>query len=101
MSDNLSIRLSGGLRYAALEENYQFSSSTTTSLGLTSLIGSTVSTLQTTTTTIESESDFWGIGPRLTAAPIWKPFHNTLTLWLGIPILKTSVEYSYFIALTP
>jgi hypothetical protein len=63
LSDSVSLRLSGGLRYAALEDNYK----TTTGL-----------------TTTKTENDFWGIGPRLTASPIWKPFHNNFRVFGNI-----------------
>jgi len=67
LSDSVSLRLSGGLRYAALEDNYK-STTTTTPPGPESI----------------TENDFWGIGPRLTASPTWKPFHNNFRVFGNI-----------------
>jgi hypothetical protein len=36
------------------------------------------------TTGDEVESDFWGIGPRFTASPTWKPFHNNFRVFGNI-----------------
>jgi hypothetical protein len=70
LSDSASLRLSAGLRYAALEDNYQTSISTVGGLVLTN--------------TQKKENDFWGIGPQLTASPTWKPFHNNFRVFGNI-----------------
>ncbi len=74
LSDSVSLRLSGGLRYAALKDNYK---TTERNTGLDLLVNGAF-------TTTKNENDFWGIGPRLTASPIWKPFHNNFRVFGNI-----------------
>ncbi|HIF54828.1 MAG TPA: hypothetical protein EYQ57_06600 [Methylococcaceae bacterium] len=74
LSDSVSLRMSAGLRYAALEDNYK---TTERNTGLDLLVNGAF-------TTTKNENDFWGIGPRLTASPIWKPFHNNFRVFGNI-----------------
>jgi len=79
LSDSVSLRLSGGLRYAALEDNYQ----TSTTIGVCCIDPGSPS-VSFLTNTQKNENDFWGIGPRLTASPTWKPFHNNFRVFGNI-----------------
>ena len=69
LSDNVALRLSGGIRSAIMNENLSssvaFAIPTTNSSSGPSISGST-----------DTKNDFWGIGPRVTASPTWKPFGN-------------------------
>ena len=73
LSDSASLRVSAGLRYAALEDNYKTTERDIQGLGLAPSF-----------TTTKNENDFWGIGPRLTASPTWKPFHNNFRVFGNI-----------------
>ncbi len=59
LSDNASLRVSGGIRYAMMSENLDLSSYT-------------------------EKNNFWGIGPRITAAPTWKPFGNNFRVFADV-----------------
>jgi hypothetical protein len=65
-SDNTSLRISGGLRSAIIDQ--KLSNYTTRSSGF----GSDY---------YESDSNFWGLGPRITADPTWKPFGNNFRVF--------------------
>ena len=66
LSDNTSLRISGGLRSAIIDQ--KLSNYTTRSSGF----GSDY---------YESDSNFWGLGPRITADPTWKPFGNNFRVF--------------------
>ena len=59
LSDSVTLRISGGLRYAALDERFD--------VRFENVFFSNE---------FKFESDFWGIGPRVTISPTWKPFDN-------------------------
>ena len=61
--------MSGGIRYAALDEH-------TSASGFPFFSGSG--------TTFDYKNDFWGVGPRITAAPTWKPFGNNFRVFGNI-----------------
>jgi Legionella pneumophila major outer membrane protein precursor len=69
LSDNVALRLSGGIRSAIMNESlnssFAFSIPTTNPSSGPSVNGSA-----------NTKNDFWGIGPRVTASPTWKPFGN-------------------------
>lgn len=59
-SDHIALRVSGGIRSVALNEHYS---------------------LTTTPVNLNYKNDFWGIGPRITAAPSWNPFGNNFRVF--------------------
>ena len=69
LSDNTFLRISGGLRTAIMNEKMAGSSSEY--YGSYSNYNSNQSLSQ----------DFWGIGPRITADPTWKPFGNNFRVF--------------------
>jgi hypothetical protein len=96
LSDNVALRVSGGIRYAAMNENLSSSYSYSSSSGGGSYSSApdwkVVSYTMTTTAsgTSSFKHDFWGIGPRITAAPTWKPFGNNFRVFgnIGTSFLK-------------
>jgi len=108
LSDNIALRVSGGIRYAALNENLisSYSYSSTGGGSYSSAPDWKVVSYTTTTTASGTSSfkhDFWGIGPRITATPTWKPFGNNFRVFgnVGASFLKgqqietTSANNSY------
>ena len=72
LSDNTFLRISGGLRTAIMNEKMAGSSSEY--YGSYSNYNSNQSLSQ----------DFWGIGPRITADPTWKPFGNNFRFFCNV-----------------
>ena len=66
LSDNTSLRISGGLRSAIINQKSKRSYSAMTSTYWDVHSGS---------------SNFWGLGPRITADPTWKPFGNNFRVF--------------------
>lgn len=100
LSENVSIRLSGGLRYAALAENWS-DTRTVSNNGFQSvltgpeIIGSE-SLIVKEERKYSGGTDFWGIGPRITASPSWKPFSNNFRVFgnVGASLLMGQYELS-------
>ncbi len=88
LSDSVSLRMSVGLRYAALKDNYK----TTERDILRDIFGLGLAPSFTTT---KNENDFWGIGPRLTASPTWKPFHNNFRIFSNIGTTFLMGQYEF------
>lgn len=74
LSDNVALRLSGGIRSAIMNESLNssvaFAIPTTNTNIVNPISGTSVNGSANT------KNDFWGIGPRVTASPTWKPFGN-------------------------
>ena len=75
LSDNVALRLSGGIRSAIMNERLNSSvafiiPTSNTTNGASQGSGPSVNGSANT------KNNFWGIGPRITASPTWKPFGN-------------------------
>jgi hypothetical protein len=81
-SDRITFRVSGGIRYTALGENFSRDKYN----------GDSFSTPFT-----ETKIDFWSIGPRITAAPTWKPFGNNFRIFsnVGVSFLMGQQHETY------
>ena len=90
LSDNVALRVSGGIRYAAMDENLSSSNSGNIPLGFNDL------SIDVTESN-SSKNDFWGIGPRITAAPTWKPFGNNFRVFgnVGASFLNGEQSETY------
>jgi hypothetical protein len=82
--ENLSLKVSGGIRYVSATDNL-YGSNSYTSIGGGSVWSQNGYTSYTTTTignTSSSEKTHaWAVGPRLNLNPIWKPFANNFKLF--------------------
>lgn len=98
LSENITIRFSGGLRYSALAENWS-DTRTVSNIGFQSvltgpeIIGSE-SLIVKEERKYSGETDFWGIGPRITASPSWQPFSNNFRVFgnVGASLLMGQYE---------
>ena len=70
LSDNTSLRLSGGLRTAIMNEKTDYTSTFVDPYSSYRYASSSSYT-----------PDFWGIGPRITGEPTWKPFGNNFRVF--------------------
>ncbi|MFM8340977.1 MAG: Lpg1974 family pore-forming outer membrane protein [Methylomonas sp.] len=84
LSDSLMMRLSGGLRYMSLVQAYSFNFSQQP-LGINSVM----------LITEPFSSSTWGVGPRVTASPVWKPFDKNFRIFgnFGFSALAGSQTY--------
>ena len=85
-SDTASLRLSGGLRSTIMNEKLASTASfSSTSSGYYSFSPDWITTHYTVTSNSSSSDstnhDFWGIGPRITGEPTWKPFGNNFRIF--------------------
>ena len=85
-SDTVSLRISGGLRSAIMNEKLTSTSSiSSSSSGSYSSYPDWIYTPYTITTNSNisdsMSNNFWGIGPRITGEPSWKPFGNNFRIF--------------------
>jgi hypothetical protein len=85
-SDTVSLRISGGLRSAIMNEKLTSTSSiSSSSSGSYSSYPDWIYTPYTITTNSNisdsMSNNFWGIGPRITGEPGWKPFGNNFRIF--------------------
>ncbi len=83
--ENLSLKVSGGIRYVSANDNL-YGSNSYTSTGGGSGWSANGGNFSYTTTTVSNTSNSdktnsWAIGPRLNLNPIWKPFGNNFKLF--------------------
>ena len=86
LSDTVSLRISGGLRSAIMNEKLTSTSSiSSSSSGSYSSYPDWIYTPYTITTNSNisdsMSNNFWGIGPRITGEPSWKPFGNNFRIF--------------------
>ena len=89
LSDTVSLRISGGLRSAIMNEKLTSnSSSSSSSSGSYSSYPDWIYTPYTITTNSNisdsMSNNFWGIGPRITGEPTWKPFGNNFRIFASM-----------------
>ena len=81
LSDTVSLRVSGGIRSTIMNENLSSSSAfNSITSGSSSSYPDCIEQTYTVTTNSDdyrtTKHNFWGLGPRITATPTWKPFGN-------------------------
>ena len=75
LSDNVALRLSGGIRSAIMNE--RLNSSVAFIIPTSNTInGASQGSGPSVNGSANTKNNFWGIGPRITASPTWKPFGN-------------------------
>jgi hypothetical protein len=67
LSEQMTLRVSGGIRYAGLSEHFNREYVDSVSYQMNN-----------------TKNSFWSIGPRITAAPTWHPFENNFRVFANI-----------------
>jgi hypothetical protein len=70
LSDNISLRVSGGIRSTIMNENSSY---------VPAIDANPFSITNNGTGNLKN--NFWGLGPRVTASPMWKPFGNNFQVF--------------------
>ena len=86
LSDTVSLRVSGGIRSTIMNENLSSSSAfNSITSGSSSSYPDYIEQAYTVTTNSydyrSTKHNFWGLGPRITATPTWKPFGNNFQIF--------------------
>lgn len=72
LADKVALKVSGGIRAAVLDERFS-SIQNQLNNGLTSVATNT-----------SLKKDFWGVGPRISVAPVWKPFGDSFRVFASV-----------------
>jgi hypothetical protein len=83
-SDTIELRIAGGVRSIIGKYSYTYTYSSAFALPITGTSGT-------------SKTNYWGVGPRITGTPIWKPFANDFRIFgnFGASFLMGSSGSNY------
>lgn len=97
LAKSITLRLAGGIRFAKLDEQERDLSTTSYPRPIYDYFGSIVgSTMYSYTDVYINKNSFWGLGPKVSISPTWKPFTNNFRLIgnLGVSFLNGTATYS-------